>query len=96
MKTFSMPVNSGLNPAPSSSKAAMRPVCRTLGPSRRSGAAVSYDTVYAVYQHERLDLRHVNGRKATPANVDGLLKVSPGEKLSVEIVRGSKGMSLGR
>ena len=38
----------------------------------------------------------VNGRKATPANVDGLLKVSPGEKLSVEIVRGSKVKILGR
>ncbi|MEV4053037.1 hypothetical protein AB0J55_17780 [Amycolatopsis sp. NPDC049688] len=27
-------------------------------------AAVSYDTVYARYQHERLDLRHANGRTA--------------------------------
>lgn len=27
-------------------------------------AAVSYDTPYAVYQHERLDLRHDNGRTA--------------------------------
>ncbi|WP_027945959.1 hypothetical protein [Amycolatopsis taiwanensis] len=27
-------------------------------------AAVSYDTVYAVYQHERLDLRHAEGRTA--------------------------------
>lgn len=27
-------------------------------------AAVSYDTVYARYQHERLDLRHTNGRTA--------------------------------
>jgi hypothetical protein len=26
--------------------------------------AVSYDTVYAVYQHERLDLRHDPGRQA--------------------------------
>lgn len=26
--------------------------------------AVSYDTVYAVYQHERLDLRHDPGRTA--------------------------------
>lgn len=27
-------------------------------------AAVSYDTVYAKYQHERLDLRHAQGRTA--------------------------------
>jgi len=27
-------------------------------------AAVSYDTPYAVYQHERLDLRHDPGRQA--------------------------------
>ena len=27
-------------------------------------AAVSYDTVYAVYQHERMDLRHAPGRTA--------------------------------
>lgn len=27
-------------------------------------AAVSYGTPYAVYQHERMDLRHVNGRIA--------------------------------
>lgn len=27
-------------------------------------AAVSYDTVYARYQHERLDLRHAPGRTA--------------------------------
>jgi hypothetical protein len=27
-------------------------------------AAVSYDTVYAVYQHERLDLKHAPGRTA--------------------------------
>jgi hypothetical protein len=37
-------------------------------------AAVSYDTVYAVYQHERLDLRHANGRTAKylegPANAE--------------------------
>lgn len=35
-------------------------------------AVVAYDTVYAVYQHERLDLRHDNGRTAkyleTPAH----------------------------
>jgi hypothetical protein len=30
----------------------------------RLTAAVSYDTVYAVYQHERLDLRHAPGRTA--------------------------------
>lgn len=35
-------------------------------------AAVSYDTPYAVYQHERMDLRHAPGRTAkyleTPLN----------------------------
>lgn len=30
----------------------------------RPRGAVSYDTVYAVYQHERLDLRHAPGRRA--------------------------------
>lgn len=38
-------------------------------------AAVSYDTVYAVYQHERMDLRHVSGRQAKyleqPLNTEG-------------------------
>jgi hypothetical protein len=27
-------------------------------------AAVSYDTVYAIYQHEHLDFRHAPGRRA--------------------------------
>ncbi len=30
MKTFSIPVNSGLKPAPSSSNAAIRPSCQTV------------------------------------------------------------------
>lgn len=32
--------------------------------AERLVGGVSYDTVYAVYQHERLDLRHAQGRTA--------------------------------
>ncbi|RSD22256.1 hypothetical protein EIY87_09320 [Amycolatopsis eburnea] len=51
-------------------------------------AAVSYDTVYARYQHERLDLRHANGRTAKylegPLNAE---RETVGEIIAAELRR---------
>ena len=54
-------------------------------------AAVSYDTPYAVYQHEGLDFNHPNGRQAKYLEGPANASVAVGRELVAREIRASLG-----